>query len=79
LVEPVSELREIGFDLFGVGEGAVDVVASDVKHLGVFLVGVAVAVAEQHVAEDVYAEDEQGYCEYFSLHLSLFNIYRQSV
>jgi hypothetical protein len=79
LVEPVSELREIGFDLSGAGEGAVDVVASDVKHLGVFLVGTAVAVAEEHAAEDVYAEDQQGYCEYFSLHLSLFNIYRQSV
>lgn len=73
------QLGKITLDVFGVGERPVDVVASDVKHLRIILGGVRAAAAEEHAAEDVDAEDEQGYREYFALHLILFNIYRQSV
>ena len=75
----MGKLGNISFDVFGVGERTVDVVASYVKHLRIFLGGVGAAATEEHAAEDVDAEDEQGYREYFALHLSLFNIYRQSV
>jgi hypothetical protein len=43
LVKPVGKLGNISFDVFGVGERTVDVVASDVKHLRIFLGGVGAA------------------------------------
>lgn len=63
-------MRDVLIELLGVGERTIDVVATDVEELrwlSSFFFGL---LSWEDAAEDVDAEDDEGYGEYFTLHLT---------